>query len=292
MIRNAFTLIELLVVTAIIAVLISILLPSLGAARRGARTIKCASNLHQVAVGWTLYAQDNRDVVVSGRPAKLDGDNTYFVGNGRKYRPRWFVSLGAAVSIFAFDQPSSEDVHQNVDNPLLVCPEVSGWTSERNSSFGYNFQFLGNTRRTRDKSRYIRFPVLLHAIRGAETVVCADSLGTAAEYPAAKRAAYRRDGSADLMAEGNHGYMLDPPRLTSTSDTCDDNAPGIRGGPHNRHAARTNFAYGDGHVSAQKPESVGYVRAGDGSYLHEGENVHNRLFSGTGRDDDPPSVSP
>ncbi|MEW6252095.1 MAG: DUF1559 domain-containing protein [Planctomycetota bacterium] len=52
---RGFTLIELLVVIAIIAVLVSILLPTLGAARERGRRAKCASNLHQIALAWTLY---------------------------------------------------------------------------------------------------------------------------------------------------------------------------------------------------------------------------------------------
>ena len=60
-IRRGFTLIELLVVVAIIAMLISILLPSLSKVRDNARTSVCASNLHQLALSTTYYAQDCDD---------------------------------------------------------------------------------------------------------------------------------------------------------------------------------------------------------------------------------------
>lgn len=55
-----FTLIELLVVVAIIALLASILMPSLGKAREQAKGASCLSNEHTIGVSLAMYCGDNR----------------------------------------------------------------------------------------------------------------------------------------------------------------------------------------------------------------------------------------
>jgi prepilin-type N-terminal cleavage/methylation domain-containing protein/prepilin-type processing-associated H-X9-DG protein len=78
--KRAFTLIELLVVVSIIGLLIGILLPALGRAKKNAQQIKCASQLREVHRGFTTFAQGNRDRYPT--PAALDRLNYTEIDHG------------------------------------------------------------------------------------------------------------------------------------------------------------------------------------------------------------------
>ncbi|MBT5708880.1 MAG: type II secretion system protein, partial [Verrucomicrobia bacterium] len=61
--ENAFTLVELLVVIAIVAILASLLLPTLNKAKSKARQTRCASNQRQLASALSMYTLDHEETI-------------------------------------------------------------------------------------------------------------------------------------------------------------------------------------------------------------------------------------
>jgi prepilin-type processing-associated H-X9-DG protein/prepilin-type N-terminal cleavage/methylation domain-containing protein len=292
-VRRAFTIVELLVVIGIIALLMGILLPVLAGARKQAATVRCANTLRQFGTAWQMYASAHSSLSVPGRLPRYNGANsTYDLGEGEEYRPRWYELIGATIKRYATKNPKKiEDDSWTIKDDFFLCPAVLDWNNSRNYPYGYNYQFLGNARYKPD-GRFINYPVKTTRIKPSETVMAADCMGTAAGKAKAQRTGYYPDGTKDMFAWGNKGWAIDPPRLTADSDYADPQRPGPehRSGPDPRHQKKVNVAFCDGHVELMSPQDMGYVVNTNGSIAAIDPKAHNKLFSGSGRDDDPPKI--
>lgn len=298
---RAFTLIELLVVIAIIAVLIGVLLPALGQARKTSRATLCMTNMKNLVAGWQMYADTYKEVLVPHRAPNLGGGftnpaNSHEVGNGVKFRPTWIARIGGFVGIYAFAAPATDQDRQDFDSKVYVCPMASERVDERNGCYGYNYQFLGNSRVTNGKWNH--FPVRLSEITmPTRVVVAGESMGSAADFAVVERTLYENDGTT-FTAIGNEGYIIDPPRLNPSGDI---GTTPYRGGMEARHSNKANAMYGDGHVDTKSLMQFGYRFLDDGKCARtgtgqqdgppeNGPDPRNDLFSGTGIDTLPPNL--
>ena len=114
---RAFTLIELLVVVAIVVVLIALLLPTLGKARRQSKSTICQSNLRAIGIGFSAYASEENDVIMplgQSGPVSMGPPPVW-----NPYSPYWYIRCQRY-----FGSPLDFDIwNGNLPRPLLIrCP--------------------------------------------------------------------------------------------------------------------------------------------------------------------------
>jgi prepilin-type N-terminal cleavage/methylation domain-containing protein/prepilin-type processing-associated H-X9-DG protein len=127
--RAAFTLVELLVVIGIIALLISILLPSLSRAREQGNAVKCLSNLRQLGMAFVMYTNANKGALPADAPNNKD-------------QPEDFVHWETGRNL----EESALGPYWGKPFPasLLICPTDDVNNRERVKKGGYRFSYVMN----------------------------------------------------------------------------------------------------------------------------------------------------
>jgi prepilin-type N-terminal cleavage/methylation domain-containing protein/prepilin-type processing-associated H-X9-DG protein len=124
--KSGFTLIELLVVVSIIALLLAILLPTLGHARDQAKQVVCCSNLRQIGIGLTGYMGE-----YNGRPPISYADNgtSYHDGWGGAWECIARQNLGIITDATQYQYNTTDAVRKVKIMRCPTLPPVPGGTA-------------------------------------------------------------------------------------------------------------------------------------------------------------------
>src|SRR5262245_42968906 len=223
---SAFTIIELLLVIAIIAVLVSLLMPAISKARMHAVDLQCRNQIRQLMLAWHLYADDN-----DGRVA-----------------PNRLNSVGSWVGgIMGFDvlDTDSTNIHKLVDprwaklGPYVRAAKVFKCASDRSN---VNYGWTANPR------------VRSYSMNGAVGF----QLGDAPLKHSQGWKTYKR--SSDMTSPGpSQLWVLTEEHPDGIGDcvfSVDLEERGARARfisvPAHYHNAAANFSFADGHVERHR----------------------------------------
>jgi len=222
---RAFTLIEVMVVMGIIALLLSMLLPGLAAAREQAKGVVCRSNIRQLVLANGYYADDNGGVYVPGASDFMMNLHRWHGQRTRLGEP-FDPKRGPLVAYLGRDGA----IRQCPAFPAEEIASERGGFERGNGGYGYNNAFIG---------------VQLMAHTSGEYTVSNDRAGANTRWVQrpAETVMFTDSGFA---AQGLIEYSFCEPRYLLPY-------PSFRAVPsvHFRHRNLANIAWCDGHVDAQ-----------------------------------------
>ncbi|MEM9753558.1 MAG: type II secretion system protein [Planctomycetota bacterium] len=254
---GAFTLIELLVVISIIALLIGILLPALGAARNTARIAASASNQRQIGLAMAAYRADNDGYFplwqqsTGGTP--VDGT------------PIWYWTTRLAVDdyipgldvyadpSFEGETPFLEEVGVGLAASSVVTRDNMDERAWNRIHYGYNFVHIGGNYHQSGPGS-VRSPASVRIANPRRDLP--DFVPSRLEDIEDATVTLVTTGVRDYVISGGEisesGGVLDPDGIYGAHVVIDLSLPGIgnAGFPHARYNDSVQIMWADGHVSA------------------------------------------
>jgi prepilin-type N-terminal cleavage/methylation domain-containing protein/prepilin-type processing-associated H-X9-DG protein len=232
---QAFTLIELLVVISIIALLIAILLPALGQARKAANASACLSNQRQIGISYYTYAAENQEHFPTNTYS-YSADNRYF------FRPFAALLRTTKLTLNVLSCREDEDTSRVYD--------AGGGSYALYITSIYN---LANT----DKVRF--------SYSFSEHTAHANSSSANGVYRQNRMDLWKSPGKAFLLGDGTYILSSDNPGSSSIKRVALAKYPSkwaetntVKVDPlYARHMNKySNILFQDGHAAATQQEEV------------------------------------